>query len=123
MRRLQEKFAPDALLHFGQGKWYPGESLPRWALACYWRTDGQPVWRDPDLIAEDGKKYKHTPKEADEFVHRVAAHLQVDDNWIVPAYEDPWHYLAQERHLPINVDPRDSKLANAEERAGMARVV
>jgi uncharacterized protein (DUF2126 family)/transglutaminase-like putative cysteine protease len=122
VRRLQEKFAPNALMHFGQGKWYPGESLPRWALACYWRADGQPVWRDPALIAEEGKSYKHTPKDADEFVHRVAAHLQVEDDWIVPAYEDPWHYLAKERHLPINVDPRDPKLENAEERARMARV-
>ncbi|HVU85946.1 MAG TPA: transglutaminase family protein [Pirellulales bacterium] len=122
VRRLQEKFAPEALLHFGQGKWYPGESLPRWALACYWRADGQPVWRDASLIAEEGKKYKHTAKDADEFVHRVAAHLHVDNNWIVPAYEDPWHYLAKERHLPINVDPRDPKLSDAEERARMARV-
>ncbi|HEY4309839.1 MAG TPA: transglutaminase family protein [Pirellulales bacterium] len=122
VRRLQAKFSPDALLHFGQGKWYPGEPLPRWALACYWRADGKPVWRDASLIAKEGKKYKNTVADAQQLVHRIAAHLQVESDWMVPAYEDPWHYLAKERHLPVNVDPRDPKLESAEERARLARV-
>ena len=43
--RLKERFKANGFVHFGQGKWYPGEQLPRWALGCYWRADGAAAWQ------------------------------------------------------------------------------
>jgi uncharacterized protein (DUF2126 family)/transglutaminase-like putative cysteine protease len=121
-RRLANRFATGPLLHFGQGKWYPGESLPRWALGCFWRTDGEPIWRNPSLIAEDEHKYSFGEREAKAFVTRLAQRLGVDAGNATAGYEDAWYYLWKERRLPANVDPLKSNLADAEERTRLARV-
>ena len=123
LRRLRDRFAPGGLLHFGQGKWYPGESLPRWALGCYWRNDGQPIWNDPTLIAEDGRDYDARPATTPASSSTaLAGKLGVDPALAIPGYEDAWYYLWRERRLPTNVDPLDSKLDDAEERARLAQV-
>ena len=122
VRRLKQRFAPGGLLHFGQGKWYPAESLPRWALGCWWRRDGVPIWTDDRLIADDDLDYRHGPGEAQRFITTLARLLDVDPAFAIPAYEDTWYYLWKERRLPVNVDPLRSELENAEERARLARV-
>jgi len=120
--RLMRRFAPGALLHFGQGKWYPGESLPRWALTAYWRRDGNAVWANSDYLAREDKDYGHGPEEAEKFTTALARRLKVPEDYVRAAFEDPWHYIRKERLLPINVDPLDNKLEDEEERARLADV-
>ena len=120
--RLRDHFAPHALLHFGQGKWYPGEPLPRWALGCYWRKDGVPIWEDASLIGESGKDYGYTIEDARRFLEALTRRLQVDPSFIIAAYEDVFYYLWKERRLPVNVDPLDPKLEDPIERERIARL-
>jgi uncharacterized protein (DUF2126 family)/transglutaminase-like putative cysteine protease len=122
IRRLRTRFAPGGLLHFGQGKWYPGESLPRWAFGLYWRKDGVPIWKNPDLIATIEGPRQADIAQAERFAESAAEKLGVDAEYILPAFEDPSHWLQKEAALPPNVDPSDSKLSDPEERARMARV-
>ncbi|MCO6455006.1 MAG: transglutaminase family protein, partial [Pirellulaceae bacterium] len=120
--RLRERFGAGGLLHYGQGKWYPGESLPRWAYSCYWRTDGQPIWTRPDLLADPFVPGGAGIDDARRFAAELARRLGVDGRWTRPAMEDAFHYLWKEQRLPANVDPRDSKLKDPEERQRLARV-
>ncbi len=120
-RRLYARFAPHGLLHEGQGKWYPGEPLPRWALSCYFRKDGLPIWHNADLFAKAGAG-TDTDADALAFVNALARELGVENKLALPAYEDAWHYLMRERKLPVNVDPHESKLEDPVERARLARV-
>jgi uncharacterized protein (DUF2126 family)/transglutaminase-like putative cysteine protease len=96
--RLRDRFAPGGLLHFGQGKWYPGEPLPRWALSVFWRRDGENLWELPE------RDVKATPVEAGRFASELAQALGVAPEYVMPAYEDPWKILRDESNLPLNVD-------------------
>jgi uncharacterized protein (DUF2126 family)/transglutaminase-like putative cysteine protease len=121
-RRLQTHYAPQGLRHFGQGKWYPGEPLPRWSLNCFFRRDGEPIWSDPELSAEEDIDYGATPDRAARFLARLADALRMPARNVLPAYEDAFYYLWRERRLPANVDPFDSRLADPAERSRLARV-
>jgi uncharacterized protein (DUF2126 family)/transglutaminase-like putative cysteine protease len=122
IRRLRGKFAPGALLHYGQGKWYPGEPLPRYALGCYWRKDGVPVWKDDSLIADESKNYGHGPKEAQALAERLAKTIGVNPKHLIPAYEDAFYYSWKERRFPTNVTPEKSNLKDKQERERIARI-
>ncbi len=120
--RLRARFAPGGVLHYGQGKWYPGEQLPRWALACYWRTDGVPIWQDRTLLASPDRDYSFGPPDAQHFAAALTRRLGLDPEYVNAAFEDPVYYIQRERQLPINVDPADNRLQDAAERERVRRV-
>ncbi|WP_374340433.1 DUF2126 domain-containing protein [Azonexus sp.] len=120
--RLRDKYASNGLMHFGQGKWYPGEQLPRWSLNCFWRKDGQPIWNDPVLYADERKDDGATAEQAGRFLKRVAERLGVTGEHVFPAFEDVYYYLWRERRLPGNVDPFDSRVDDPLERERLVKV-
>jgi uncharacterized protein (DUF2126 family)/transglutaminase-like putative cysteine protease len=121
-RRLKARHAPNGLSHFGQGKWYPGEPLPRWALNLYWRRDGEPVWTHPELIADEEKPSGADAALAKRFLEAFAGHMGLDASFVFAAHEDVYYYLWRERRMPINVDPLDSKLDDPLERKRLTRL-
>ena len=120
--KLKARYAPYGLLHYGQGKWYPGEQLPRWSLNLYWRKDGEPIWKDASLFADEKTDYGVTEAQARGFLESVATKLALDPKYVFPTYEDAWYYLWRERRLPANVDPFDAKLDDAMERERLHKV-
>ena len=122
VHKLRTQYGQGGFLHFGQGKWYPGEQLPRWALSIYWRADGQPIWQHPELFADERQQAHYTSADAQRFMAELTRRLGLEPRFVQPAYEDTWYYLWRERRLPVNVDPFDSKLDDPMERQRLRRV-
>ena len=122
VQKLRAQYGANGFLHFGQGKWYPGEQLPRWALSIFWRADGQPCWHDPSLFADERHSLHYTDADAKRFIDTLAKKLGLDTQYVIPGFEDVWYYLWRERRLPVNVDPFDSRLDDELERVRLRRI-
>ncbi len=120
--RLRERYAPQGLVHFGHGKWYPGEPLPRWALNLYWRRDGKPLWKRPELVADEAKPSGATEETAARLLREVAKRLGFDTKYVFAAFEDADYYRWRESRLPPNVDPLDSRVEDPLERERLKRL-
>jgi len=123
IHRLRKRFAPGGMLHYGQGKWYPGEPLPRWAFSLYWREDGVPLWRESDRVASEIEDHQPSPEQAEVFARELATRLEVDPRCVIPAYEDPLPVLAREANLPENLEAGDPRLDDPDERKRLARIL
>ncbi|MEO8038618.1 MAG: transglutaminase family protein [Betaproteobacteria bacterium] len=120
--QLKDRFGSGGMLYHGQGKWYPGEPLPRWALGILWRKDGVPLWKDPQWLAGDAPgKAIHT--DALRYARGLAALLGVHGDYVIPAYEEVWIGVHDERRQPVNVDPLQRDLGNPAERGRLARLL
>ena len=120
--RLRERYGQGGFVHMGQGKWYPGEQLPRWALSVFWRADGEPCWNNPALLADERDEAHCTSDDARRFAQALARRLGLSTQYITAGHEDTWYYLWRERRLPVNVDPFDSRLDDELERLRLRRV-
>lgn len=122
LRRLKQRFAPVGMLHTAQGKWYPGEPLPRWALSLIWRTDGLPIWKDEQWLASESEDSSYGIVHAEKFIKALCSGLDIKIDFIVPGHEDTHYYMWREGRLPENLDPLDNKLNDPLERGRLARL-
>ena len=122
IRRLYQRFALGGLLHYGQGKWYPGEPLPRWAFSLFWRRDGVPVWRDINLIARGPVGEPPSSGDAQRLAEGIAARLGIMADFVQPAFEDPVDRMLKQGALSANIDPGNPKIDDPEERAHILRM-
>jgi uncharacterized protein (DUF2126 family) len=122
-KRVVAEYAKGGFVHHGQGKWYPGEPLPRWVLACFWRKDGKPLWRDQNLLADPLVPGKHTADDALNFAEALAAMLKIDGERLVPGYEDALYHIWRERRIPAGFDPAETASIDKAERARLGAVM
>ncbi len=120
IERLKRSFGPNGVLYYGQGKWYPGEQLPRWKYGCFWRKDGVPMWRNKQLLANSKTTDRYGVEHALEFITNLAQSLSVDNDHIVPGYEDSFYYLWMEGNIPVDIDPSKVDLKDPLERKYLA---
>ena len=120
--RVRSHVGANGFVHFGQGKWYPGEQLPRWALSVWWRVDGEPAWHDASLFADESQPGGVGSEAAKRFLEGVAEHLGLMTEHVQAGYEDVFYFLWRERRLPVNVDPLDARLDDELERERLRRV-
>ncbi|MCA9395782.1 MAG: transglutaminase family protein, partial [Candidatus Omnitrophica bacterium] len=119
-KKLKARWTSGSLIYSGQGKWYPGEPLPRWVMACYWRKDGIPVWKNDALLADPTSKSAFTTADAKKFMDHLVAGLGLHETYIATGYEDIFYYLWREKRLPANLDPSDAKLKDVLESGRLA---
>ncbi|HEX5062087.1 MAG TPA: transglutaminase family protein [Kofleriaceae bacterium] len=112
---LLDRLAPGGLVLHRQGKQYPGESMPRWALDVIARRDGVAMWPQRELRdcigADDARR----------FGEQLAAALGVSTE-LHGAFEDPWEVVRGEAQLPPDIDPRKAGLDDPEERRRLAKI-
>jgi uncharacterized protein (DUF2126 family)/transglutaminase-like putative cysteine protease len=121
--KLRGQFGPSGLIHFGQGKWYPGEPLPRWQYGLFWRKDQYPIWKNAALIAQEKHDKKYSSKEAEKFAKELARHLAVSGDNVSAAYEDIFYFLWTEGKIPVNIDPLQTNLKDSVERKTLTQLL
>ncbi len=107
---LAERFADGGLVQRSQGKWYPGEPLPRWQIGLHWRTDGEPLWTDPKLLADPfdpDQAAADAEDRAAAYARGIVAEFGLPESQCQPAYEDPLAVIARDLAEPEGPKPTE----------------
>lgn len=121
---LRDKLGKEhALIHIGQGKWYPGEPIPRWQYGIYWRKDETPLINHTRNYGDPNEDYGYTYRDCETLMKSIVSNLKLPAFNIQPGYEDVYYYLWQEDKLPVNIDPLRVNLADSLERKTMSSVI
>lgn len=123
VRRLKDAFGPGGFIHKGQGKWYPGEPLPRWQYSAIWRNDGYPIWKDDALLDLDQELSHYTIEDARKLGLLITKYLGVPSDHLHPALEDAFYFLWEESRVPVNIDPYKADLRDPLERKKLAQLL
>jgi uncharacterized protein (DUF2126 family)/transglutaminase-like putative cysteine protease len=123
IKKLQTAFAPGGFIHKGQGKWYPGEPLPRWQLATFWRKDGVPIWKNIDRLDLSIAPWSYTVADANNLARELTKFLNIPAEHVHPAVEDAFYFLWEENKVPVNVDPYKANLDDPLERQKLADIL
>ncbi len=118
--KLRERFAPQGIVSFTQGKWYPGEPTPRWSLNCHWRVDGESIWRSTERIAQAGEG-ESTIDDARRLMTCLCTELNLDHAPLRALYEDPLYHLHLESLLPPSIALESLDLDDGESRAQLVK--
>lgn len=121
--KLLEAFGPGGIIHHAQGKWYPGEPLPRWAYQIIWRKDGQAIWKNPKLLANPTVSRNLSPLLGQLFLKTLAENLGLNPDYTRAAYEDVFYMLWEEGQVPLDKDPLKADLDDPLERRTLAEVL
>ena len=125
--RLKAVWAPQGLIQRGQGRWYPGEPLPRWQIALYWRTDGRPLWTDDALLADPWVTERTGPvadaDAAQQVLTGIAEGLGLPLTQVRTAHEDPLARLAAAVRMPAGDPVESGDDLNADTAAGRAALL
>lgn len=123
IQRLKKAFAPSGYIHKGQGKWYPGEPLPRWQYSAYWRKDNLPIWKNESLLDLSDAPSNYTVEDAKKIAHELTRFLNIPTEHIHPAVEDAFYFLWEENKVPVNLDPYQANLSDPLERQKLAALL
>ncbi|MEL0628235.1 transglutaminase family protein [Psychromonas aquatilis] len=118
---MNKVFTKGGFTHYGQGKWYPGEPLPRWQYAAYWRKDGVALWKDSNLLADPNKDYGFDHTDTKKFAEKLSVAVGLNKKALTTAYEDILYHLWQEGSLPTEAGPKQPELLHAMSRKGFLK--